>query len=92
MISKEELERGIARTQTDMDLAMADVSVREEVDAVTARYAALEMLESLFRTAAGSKKLNKFRDSYHRDFIVSVSLTEDDEMPVSCSSRELAFA
>ena len=92
MISKEELERGIARTQADMNLALADDSVRDEVEAVTARYAALEMLESLFKTASGSKKLSRFRDNYHRDFIVSVSLAEDDEMPVSCSSRELAFA
>ena len=79
-------------TAKTTSLAGADYAVRDEVEAVSARYAALEMLESLFKTASGAKKLSRFRDNYHRDFIVSVSLAEDDEMPVSCSSRELAFA
>jgi len=92
MITKEELAKGIVMTQADMDVAMRDPSLRNEVGAVEARYAALELLESFFKTAAGGRKLSAYRNSYHRDFIMTVALDDDDDAPVSVSSRELAFA
>ena len=90
MISKEELAKGIARTQSDMDVALRDVSLRNEVSAVEARYAALGLIEDFMRSAAGSRKLSAYRDSYHRDFILTVALDEQDKTPVSCTTRELA--
>jgi len=91
-MTKEELARGIARTQSDMDVAMRDPSLRNEVGAVEARYAALELLESFFKTAAGERKLSAYRSNYHRDFIMTVALNDRDDAPVSVSSRELTFA
>lgn len=90
MISKEELAKGIARTQSDMDVALRDASLRNEVSAVEARYAALGLIEDFMRSAAGSRKLSAYRDSYHRDFILTVALDEQDKTPVSCTTRELA--
>ena len=90
MISKEELAKGIARTQSDMDVALRDASLRNEVSAVEARYAALGLIEDFMRSAAGSHKLSAYRDSYHRDFILTVALDEQDKTPVSCTTRELA--
>ena len=90
MISKEELAKGIARTQSDMDVALRDPSLRNEVSAVEARYAALGLIEDFMRSAAGSRKLSAYRDSYHRDFILTVALDEQDKPPVSCTTRELA--
>ena len=90
MISKEELVKGIARTQSDMDVALRDASLRNEVSAVEARYAALGLIEDFMRSAAGSRKLSAYRDSYHRDFILTVALDEQDKTPVSCTTRELA--
>ena len=90
MISKEELAKGIARTQSDMDVALRDASLRNEVNAVEARYAALGLIEDFMRSAAGSRKLSAYRDSYHRDFIFTVSLDDQDKTPVSCTTRELA--
>ena len=90
MISKEELAKGIARTQSDMDVALRDASLRNEVSAVEARYAALGLIEDFMRSAAGSRKLSAYRDSYHRDFIFTVSLDDQDKTPVSCTTRELA--
>ena len=63
MISKEELANGIARTQSDMDVALRDASLRNEVSAVEARYAALGLIEDFMRSAAGSRKLSAYRDS-----------------------------
>lgn len=90
MISKEELAKGIARTQSDMDVALRDASLRNEVSAVEARYAALGLIEDFMRSAAGSRKLSAYRNSYHRDFILTVALDEQDKTPVSCTTRELA--
>ena len=90
MISKEELAKGIARTQSDMDVALRDASLRNEVSAVEARYAALGLIEDFMRSAAGNRKLSAYRDSYHRDFILTVALDEQDKTPVSCTTRELA--
>ena len=90
MISREELAKGIARTQSDMDVALRDASLRNEVSAVEARYAALGLIEDFMRSAAGSRKLSAYRDSYHRDFILTVALDEQDKTPVSCTTRELA--
>lgn len=90
MISKEELAKGIARTQSDMDVALRDASLRNEVSAVEARYAALGLIEDFMRSAAGSRKLSAYRDSYHRDFILTVALDDQDKTPVSCTTRELA--
>ena len=90
MISKEELARGIARTQSDMDVALRDASLRNEVSAVEARYAALGLIEDFMRSAAGSRKLSAYRDSYHRDFIFTVALDDQDKTPVICTTRELA--
>ena len=90
MISKEELAKGIARTQSDMDVALRDASLRNEVSAVEARYAALGLIEDFMRSAAGSRKLSAYRDSYHRDFIFTVALDGQDKTPVSCTTRELA--
>ena len=92
MISKEELTKGIARTQSDMDRALRDPSVRNEVSAVEARYAALGLLEGYLKSAIGGRKLNAYRNDYHRDFIVTVSLNDGDSDAVSYSSRELAYA
>jgi len=92
MLSKEDLAKGIARTQSDMDRALRDPSVRNDVGAVEARYAALEMLEGFLKSAAGERKLNAYRNDYHRDFIVTVSLSDSDQEPVSCFSHELTFA
>ena len=90
MISKEELANGIARTQSDMDVALRDASLRNEVSAVEARYAALGLIEDFMRSAAGSRKLSAYRDSYHRDFILTVALDDQDKTPISCTTRELA--
>ena len=90
MISKEELAKGIARTQSDMDVALRDPSLRNEVSAVEARYAALGLIEDFMRSAVGSRKLSAYRDSYHRDFIFTVALDDQDKTPVSCTTRELA--
>ena len=90
MISKEELAKGIARTQSNMDVALRDASLRNEVSAVEARYAALGLIEDFMRSATGSRKLSAYRDSYHRDFIFTVSLDDQDKTPVSCTTRELA--
>ena len=90
MISKEELANGIARTQSDMDVALHDASLRNEVSAVEARYAALGLIEDFMRSAAGSRKLSAYRDSYHRDFILTVALDDQDKTPISCTTRELA--
>ena len=90
MISKEELAKGIARTQSDMDVALRDASLRNEVSAVEARYAALGLIEDFMRSAAGSRKLSAYRDSYHRDFILTVALDDQDKTPISCTTRELA--
>ena len=70
--------------------ALRDASLRNEVSAVEARYAALGLIEDFMRSAAGSRKLSAYRDSYHRDFIFTVSLDEQDKTPVSCTTRELA--
>ena len=90
MISKEELANGIARTQSDMDVALRDASLRNEVSAVEARYAALGLIEDFMRSAAGSRKLSAYRDSYHRDFILTVALDDQDKTPISCTTSELA--
>jgi hypothetical protein len=88
----EEVARGIARTQSDMDRVLRNPSVRNEVSAVEARYAALAILEDFMKSAAGGRKLSAYRNDYHRDFIVTVSLNDSDSDSVSYSSRELAFA
>jgi len=90
MISREELAKGIARTQSDMDVALRDAALRNEVSAVEARYAALGLIEDFMRSAVGSRKLSAYRDSYHRDFIFTVALDDHDQSPVSCMTRELA--
>jgi len=92
MLSKEELAKGIARTQSDMDVALRDATLRNEVSAVEARYAALRLIEEYMRSAAGSRKLSAYRDSYHRDFIFTVALDDEDHSPVSCTTRELALS
>jgi len=90
MLSKKELAKGIALTQSDMDAALCDASFRNEVNAVEARYAALELIEDFMRSAAGSRKLSAYRNNYHRDFIFTVTLDAQDQSPVSCTTRELA--
>ena len=64
--------------------------MRYEGCKVEARYAALGLIEDFMRSAAGSRKLSAYRDSYHRDFILTVALDEQDKTPVSCTTRELA--
>ena len=92
-VAKEELERGIARSAADLKKAMAkDPSIRRESDATVARYAALELLEGLFRTAAGSRRLNRYRADFHRDFTISISLDGEKTEGINWSSKALAYA
>ena len=92
MISKAELERGIRTTKMQLDEAMRDPGFRQECSELDARYAAMELLESLLRSKSGIRKLNSYRDNYHRDFDITVSFGTDDEDYVRRSSRELVFA
>jgi len=92
MINKEELAKGIARTQADMDAALRDASFRNEVSAVEARYAALALVEDYMRSAAGLRKLNAYRRNFRRDFVFTVALDDHDSDAVSFTTRELAHA
>ena len=92
MISKKELERGIRATQAQLDEAMHDPDFRRECSEADARYAAMELLESLLRSKAGLRMMNNYHDVYHRDFNITVSFDTNDENCVRRSSRELVFA
>ena len=88
----EEMKRSMAATKADMDKAMEDPSFRSEVDSARARYAAMEMVESILRSASSMRKINGFRKSFHRDFTVSVSLDDDKPAPAFSSACDMAFA
>ncbi|MBQ4440446.1 MAG: hypothetical protein II909_04860 [Kiritimatiellae bacterium] len=89
---KTELERGIRATEAQLAEAMADPEFRRECAEMDARYAAMELVESLLRSKSGIRKMNEYHDSYHRDFDIVVSLGENDENCISRSSRDMSFA
>ena len=91
-LSRSELAQGVRATQAQIDEAMRDPEFRKECSELDARYAAMELLESLLSSKSGLRKLNSYRDNYHRDFDITVSFGADDEECVRRSSRELAFA
>ena len=92
MISKAELERGIRATKAQLSEAMTDPEFRRECVEMDARYAAMELVESLLRSKSGIRKMNAYHDSYHRDFDIVVSLGKNDENCIIRSSRDFAFA
>ena len=92
MISKAELERGIRATEAQLSEAMTDPEFRRECAEMDARYAAMELVESLLRSKSGIRKMNAYHDNYHRDVDIMVSLGENDEDSISRSSRDLVFA
>ena len=91
-VSKAELERGIRATEAQLSEAMTDPEFRRECAEMDARYAAMELVESLLRSKSGIRKMNAYHDNYHRDFDIMVSLGENDEDSISRSSRDLVFA
>ena len=93
MMTQEEIEKSAAETNARIDARLnEDPSFRAECEEMAARYAALELLESLMRSSGGRQQLSNYRKQFHRDFEVSVSFGENDPEPVSCSSSEFAFA
>ena len=88
----EEMRRSMAATRADMDMAMKDPELRSEVDSEKAKYAVLELVESIMRSASSMRKIDSFRKSFHRDFTVSVSLGDDIPAPAFRSAQKVAFA
>ena len=86
----DEMRKSMDATSAELDKAMEDPSFRAEVDAAKAQYAARELVEGLLCTARSS--IEAFRRSYHRDFVVSVTIDDAAFRPTEFSSRELAFA
>ena len=88
----EEMKRSMAATKADMESAMEDPQFRADVDAERARYAVMEMVESILKSSSAVRKIDSFRKNFHRDFTVSVSLEDGKPTPAYSSSREIAFA
>ena len=92
MMTEEEIAESVAATNARIDTRLNDdPSFRDECNEMTARYAALELLESLMNTSVGRERLSTYRKNYHRDFEVSVSFGANDAEPLSCSSREFTY-
>ena len=92
-LTENEIAASVAETNARIDSRLSeDPSFRAECEEMAARYAALELLESLMGTAAGRERLSSYRKHYHRDFDVSISFGANDAEPLSCSSREFAYA
>lgn len=92
MISRKELERGILATRKQLEEAKKDPLFMKEVEKARAEQTAYQIVDSLMRTAMFRRKMDAYREIYHRDFDIMVSLGENDEDSISRSSRDLVFA
>ena len=92
MISKEELERGIRETDEQLAEARNDPLFMQELEAARAQQTACQIVESLMRSSPFRRKMEAFREIFHRDFNVTVSLGERKAPANRHTSGELIYA